>query len=78
MTSSSHSSKASGVFSWRGYFRKLFKTSVFKYIIEFKGASSLALAFTIFVKHQTQAYDDKLIRNFRGGRCYYRFQKIRQ
>jgi hypothetical protein len=50
MTSSSHSSNTSGVFSWSGYFRKLYKTSVFKYILEFKGAACVALAFKIFVR----------------------------
>jgi hypothetical protein len=52
MKSWSNSSKISGVFSWRGYERKLYKTSVFKYILEFNGASSLVLAFKIFLRHQ--------------------------
>jgi hypothetical protein len=58
MTSSSHSSKASSVFPWSEYFRKLYKTSGYK-LLEFNGAACLAVAFKIFVY---DAYDDKLIR----------------
>jgi hypothetical protein len=62
MTSSSNSSKTSGVFYWRGYFRKLYKTSVLKYILEFKGASGVLSSFGIQNLCKTSPFDTKLIR----------------
>jgi hypothetical protein len=62
MKSSSNSSKTSGLFYWRGYFRKLYKTSVLKYILEFKSASGVLSSFGIQNLCKTSPFDTKLIR----------------